>query len=204
MPYPPEYGHVPRGPAASVVSQTSFGQIPAVGTSDYYARADHAHGTPAAPSVPTPSNTVVAETSFGQASSAGTASTYARGDHTHGTPGIVVTSRTTDAITKDIWATTPTQLEASAAVVEAYVVAQRIGYYDYTAGYVLRICVRDTGAGTAFAIVGSAQQDFVAEQASAMGAVLRVDNNYLKLTVTGASGVTIDWRARIFVYRVNA
>lgn len=36
-------------PASSVVSETSFGQSPAVGTSTDYARGDHTHGTPALP-----------------------------------------------------------------------------------------------------------------------------------------------------------
>ena len=36
-------------PASSVVASTSFGQASAVGTGTTYARADHVHGTPAAP-----------------------------------------------------------------------------------------------------------------------------------------------------------
>jgi hypothetical protein len=36
-------------PASSVVSEQSFGQSPAVGTSTDYARGDHSHGTPAVP-----------------------------------------------------------------------------------------------------------------------------------------------------------
>lgn len=36
-------------PASSVVSETSYGQSPAVGTSTDYARGDHTHGTPAIP-----------------------------------------------------------------------------------------------------------------------------------------------------------
>lgn len=36
-------------PASSVVSETSYGQSPAVGTSSDYARGDHTHGTPAIP-----------------------------------------------------------------------------------------------------------------------------------------------------------
>lgn len=36
-------------PASTVVAETSFGQASAVGTSTDYARADHTHGTPAAP-----------------------------------------------------------------------------------------------------------------------------------------------------------
>lgn len=73
-------------PASSVVTETSFGQAQAVGTATIYARQDHTHGTPAAPSVPSASGTVTSETAFGQASSAGAAATFSRGDHTHGTP----------------------------------------------------------------------------------------------------------------------
>lgn len=40
-------------PASSVVSETSFGLSPAVGTSLDYARADHSHGAPAAPATST-------------------------------------------------------------------------------------------------------------------------------------------------------
>jgi hypothetical protein len=36
-------------PATTVVSEQSFGQSPAVGTSTDYARGDHTHGTPAVP-----------------------------------------------------------------------------------------------------------------------------------------------------------
>jgi len=36
-------------PASSVVSETSFGQQPAVGSSTDFARGDHSHGTPAVP-----------------------------------------------------------------------------------------------------------------------------------------------------------
>jgi hypothetical protein len=36
-------------PASTVVSEQSFGQSPAVGTSTDYARGDHTHGTPAVP-----------------------------------------------------------------------------------------------------------------------------------------------------------
>jgi len=42
-------------PASTVVTQTSYGQSSAVGTSTDYARADHSHGTPA--TVPSPFNT---------------------------------------------------------------------------------------------------------------------------------------------------
>jgi hypothetical protein len=39
-------------PASTVVTETSFGQASAVGSSTNYARGDHTHGTPAAPSHP--------------------------------------------------------------------------------------------------------------------------------------------------------
>ncbi len=50
LPTPPAGGGGGGGgtPATSVVSETSPGQSPAVGTSTDYARADHTHGTPAA------------------------------------------------------------------------------------------------------------------------------------------------------------
>lgn len=40
---------IPAGvtPASTVVSETSYGQTPAVGTSSNFAREDHTHGTPA-------------------------------------------------------------------------------------------------------------------------------------------------------------
>ena len=72
-------------PATSVVSETSYGQSPVVGTSTDYARGDHSHGTP--PAIPAAS-TVVSETSYGQASQVGTSSSFARADHSHGTPAI--------------------------------------------------------------------------------------------------------------------
>lgn len=73
-------------PANTVISETSFGQAPAVGVGTEYAREDHTHGTPATPAVPGPAITVVTETTFGQASAVGAATSYAREDHTHGTP----------------------------------------------------------------------------------------------------------------------
>lgn len=41
-------------PASTVVTETSFGQASAVGTSTLYARADHTHGTPPAPDIYNP------------------------------------------------------------------------------------------------------------------------------------------------------
>lgn len=71
-------------PASSVVSETSFGQSPVVGTSTDYARGDHSHGTPTVPLA----STVVSETTFGQSSAVGTSTNVARADHTHGTPAV--------------------------------------------------------------------------------------------------------------------
>lgn len=71
-------------PASSVVSETSFGLSPAVGTSSDYARGDHSHGSPTVPLA----SSVVAETSFGQSSATGTSTSVARADHTHGTPAV--------------------------------------------------------------------------------------------------------------------
>jgi hypothetical protein len=76
----------PGTPATTVVSETAFGQVAAVGTGTKYARDDHTHGTPAAPAVPSPATTVVTEVVAGQAAAVGTAVTFAREDHTHGTP----------------------------------------------------------------------------------------------------------------------
>ncbi|MGW3427937.1 hypothetical protein ACWDHW_08270 [Streptomyces melanosporofaciens] len=79
-------------PASSVTSETTFGQASAVGASTGYARADHTHGTPTAPSVPTAASSVTAQTSFGATSNAGAATAYSRGDHTHGTPTLPTAS----------------------------------------------------------------------------------------------------------------
>jgi hypothetical protein len=71
-------------PASTVVSEQSFGQSPAVGTSTDYARGDHSHGTPTIPLA----SSVVSETAFGQSAAIGTSSNVARQDHTHGTPAV--------------------------------------------------------------------------------------------------------------------
>jgi hypothetical protein len=71
-------------PASSVVSETSFGLSPIVGTSTDYARGDHSHGSPTIPLA----SSVVTETSFGQSSATGTSTSVARADHTHGTPAV--------------------------------------------------------------------------------------------------------------------
>jgi len=71
-------------PASSVVSETSFGLSPAVGTSTDYARGDHSHGSPTIPLA----SSVVTETAYGQSSATGTSTSVARADHTHGTPAL--------------------------------------------------------------------------------------------------------------------
>jgi hypothetical protein len=71
-------------PASSVVSETTFGLSPVVGTSTDYARGDHSHGTPTVPLA----SSVVSETAFGQSSAIGTSTNVARQDHTHGTPAV--------------------------------------------------------------------------------------------------------------------
>lgn len=77
-------------PANAIVTETAFGQASAIGTNaTEFAREDHTHGTPAAPTIPAASNTVVTETTASQASNAGAAATFSRGDHTHGTPADV-------------------------------------------------------------------------------------------------------------------
>jgi hypothetical protein len=73
-------------PGNTVVTEQLFGQASTAGALLTYSRADHTHGTPASPSVPSASGSVVTEQAFGQASTAGVAGTFSRGDHTHGTP----------------------------------------------------------------------------------------------------------------------
>lgn len=77
-------------PGNSVTAATSFGQASAAGASAQYSRADHTHGTPALPAIPTPANTVTAGTTSGLSSSAGSSAQYARADHSHGTPAAPV------------------------------------------------------------------------------------------------------------------
>lgn len=72
-------------PATTVVEETTPSQVPDVGTSNDYARADHTHGTPP-DSGGTPATTVEPETAFGISPAVGTDTEYARQDHTHGTP----------------------------------------------------------------------------------------------------------------------
>lgn len=76
----------PQTPASTVVTETAFGQAPAVGTGLDYARGDHTHGTPDAQTVPDPATTVTDETTFGITPAVGIATDFARGDHTHGSP----------------------------------------------------------------------------------------------------------------------
>ena len=57
----------------------AMGDSAANGSSNNYARADHAHGAPSFGSI-------TAQTSFGGTSGSGSATTPARSDHTHGTP----------------------------------------------------------------------------------------------------------------------
>lgn len=85
-PDPASPAYTPISPASTVVTETSYGQASAVGTSTQYARGDHTHGTPTSL---TPASTVVTETGYGQASAVGIATSYARSDHTHGTPALV-------------------------------------------------------------------------------------------------------------------
>ncbi len=79
-------------PASTVITETTFGQAPSVGTLvNQYALADHTHGTPLLPEPPPgadPGNTVVSEITFGQAVSAGASLQYSRANHTHGTPAL--------------------------------------------------------------------------------------------------------------------
>jgi hypothetical protein len=78
-------------PGNSVTAATSFGQASAAGSSAQYARADHTHGTPTLPAIPTPANSVVGETAPGLLASPGSSAQYSRADHTHGTPVLPVT-----------------------------------------------------------------------------------------------------------------
>lgn len=62
-------------PASSVVTETAYGQASAVGTSSYYARQDHTHGSPAL-STATPAD-------VGSTGAAGSGSTPSKSDHVH-------------------------------------------------------------------------------------------------------------------------
>jgi hypothetical protein len=62
-------------PASSVVTETAYGQASAVGTSTYWARQDHTHGTPAL-STANPAD-------VGSAAAPGSGSTPSKNDHVH-------------------------------------------------------------------------------------------------------------------------
>jgi hypothetical protein len=69
----------------SVTAETSFGLSSSSGAASTVARSDHAHGTPAAPSIPSAASTVTDETTYGLSTAVGNSTNYARQDHTHGT-----------------------------------------------------------------------------------------------------------------------
>lgn len=74
----------------NVSAQTSYGDSSSNGTSNSYARADHAHGTPSL------TNTTPQNQAIGDTASVGTATTPARADHVHGMPSFGnVTAQTT-------------------------------------------------------------------------------------------------------------
>lgn len=85
-------------PATTVVTETAFGQSSAVGALDSYAREDHTHGTPTAPSIPTASGSVATATAYGTSSTAGAAATFSRGDHNHGSPSLTANTPTAEAV----------------------------------------------------------------------------------------------------------
>jgi hypothetical protein len=78
-------GVVPN-PATTVTGPDAYGASAVVGTATTYARADHDHGLPAAPTVPNPATTVTGPDAYGASAVVGTATTYARADHNHGLP----------------------------------------------------------------------------------------------------------------------
>lgn len=88
-------------PATTVVSETSFGQSPVVGTGIKYARDGHSHGTPAAPVVPAKATTVVSETAYGQSPVVGASGKWSDGDHSHGTPAAPVIPIAGDTVTNE-------------------------------------------------------------------------------------------------------
>jgi hypothetical protein len=84
--------------SATVVTETSYGQLSAAGVAATASRGDHTHGTPASPAVPAPATTVQAGTSYGVAGAVGTGTTYAREDHQHGTVALTAAAPTTSAV----------------------------------------------------------------------------------------------------------
>jgi hypothetical protein len=73
-------------PATTVTGPDTYGAPAVVGVDTTFAREDHDHGLPAAPTVPTASATVDGPDAFGDAANAGTAATWSKGDHKHGLP----------------------------------------------------------------------------------------------------------------------
>lgn len=65
-------------PAATIVTETGYGQAAAVGVDTTYAREDHTHGSP-----PLTSTAPAVTEGIGQAAALGTATTPARADHVH-------------------------------------------------------------------------------------------------------------------------
>ena len=57
-----------------------------MGTGTTYARADHDHGLPAAPAVPSAASTVTGPPAYGASAVVGTGTAYARNYHIHGMP----------------------------------------------------------------------------------------------------------------------
>ena len=72
--------------ATTVTGPDAFGAPSVVGTGTTYARQDHDHGLPSAPSVPAAASTVTGPDTFGEAAAVGTGTEYARDDHNHGLP----------------------------------------------------------------------------------------------------------------------
>jgi hypothetical protein len=73
-------------PATTVTGPDAFGASAVVGTGTHYARNDHDHGLPAAPSVPAAATTVTGPDAYGASAAVGTGTHYARNDHDHGLP----------------------------------------------------------------------------------------------------------------------
>ena len=79
---------VPPGvsPATTVTGPDAYGAAAVVGVGTTFARADHDHGLPAAPVVPTAATTVTGPDAYGAAAVVGVGTTFARADHDHGLP----------------------------------------------------------------------------------------------------------------------
>ncbi len=79
----------------TVVSETAFGQSSAVGIMTTFAREDHTHGTPAAPSIPSAYGSTPTSNAVTATGAAGASTSWARGDHQHAGPGFgAVTAQT--------------------------------------------------------------------------------------------------------------